>query len=103
MLEVQDSIDHLKKYLDFSVKNVSIDNIIATLKLDHPIDLVSVCEKKLFKSMKYNNEKFPGLFVKFEIGTAILFHSGKIVLVGCKNEKDLECIRSNIYAAMKML
>ena len=103
LLEVQDSIDHLKKYLDFSVKNVSIDNIIATLKLDHPIDLVSVCEKKLFKSMKYNNEKFPGLFVKFEIGTAILFHSGKIVLVGCKNEKDLECIRSNIYAAMKML
>jgi TATA-box binding protein (TBP) (component of TFIID and TFIIIB) len=53
--------------------------------------------------MKYNNEKFPGLFVKFKEGTAILFHSGKVVLVGCKNEENLKCLTTNIYVAMKQL
>ena len=101
--KIQDSIDNLKRFLDFSVKNLKVDNIIATLKLGKSIDLVSVCEKKLFKSMKYNNEKFPGLFVKFEQGTAILFHSGKIVLVGCKSEVDLKCLTQNIYVTMTML
>ena len=90
--EVLNSIEHLKKYFD---------NIIATLNIQKPIDLVSVCEKKLFESIKYNNEKFPGLFVKFKEGTAILFHSGKIVLVGCKTKKDLKCLTLNICAVIK--
>ena len=99
--EVLNSIEHLKKYLNFSVKQIKVDNIIATLNIQKPIDLVSVCEKKLFESIKYNNEKFPGLFVKFKEGTAILFHSGKIVLVGCKTKKDLKCLTLNICAVIK--
>lgn len=99
--KVKKAIKYLKKYLNFEVKNITIDNIIATFKIDHKIDLVSVCEEKLFKTMKYNSEKFPGLYVKFEEGTAILFHSGSIVIVGCKNEKDIECLMLNISAAIK--
>ena len=83
------------------MKQIKVDNIIATLNIQKPIDLVSVCEKKLFESIKYNNEKFPGLFVKFKEGTAILFHSGKIVLVGCKTKKDLKCLTLNICAVIK--
>ncbi len=49
-------------------------------------DISKTCN---FKNLKYNNEKFPGLFVKFETGTVILFHSGKLVIVGCKTEKDI--------------
>ncbi len=33
-------------------------------------DISKTCN---FKNLKYNNEKFPGLFVKFETGTVILF------------------------------
>ena len=103
LTEIQESIKHLKKYLDFSLKTLQVDNIIATLKHKNPIDLVSVCERKLFDSMKYNNERFPGLFIKFDVGTAILFHSGKIVLVGCKKEADLQCLTTNIFAVINKL
>ena len=99
--KVPKAIKYLKRYLDFSEKSRKIDNIIATFKLEKPIDLISICEKKLFESIKYNNESFPGLFVKFKQGTAILFHSGKVVLVGCKTKKDLKCLTSNICAVIK--
>ena len=85
------------------MKNVTIDNIIATLNMNRSIDLVLVCERKLFESIKYNNELFAGLFVKFEKGTAIIFHSGKIVLVGCKNIENLEWLTQNICAVIKTL
>lgn len=48
-------------------------------------------------SVHYNNERFPGLFIKFKrnnlkFGTAIVFHSGKIVIVGCKSLPQLRWI-----------
>ena len=51
-----------------------------------------------FENIKYNNEKFPGVFLKFKIGTVILFHSGKLVIVGCKNIENIECLISKICA-----
>ena len=53
---------------------------------------------KKFPKIKYNNQKFPGLFITFERGTAIIFHSGKIVIVGCKTTKHIKCIMKNIVA-----
>lgn len=48
-------------------------------------------------TVKYNNEKFPGAFLRLfkrgkRLGTSIVFHSGKIVFVGCKREADLKCL-----------
>lgn len=48
-------------------------------------------------SVHYNNERFPGLFIKFKrhnskFGTAIVFHSGKIVIIGCKSLTQLRWI-----------
>lgn len=48
-------------------------------------------------SVHYNNERFPGLFIKFKkndfkFGTAIVFHSGKIVIIGCKQLSQLRWI-----------
>lgn len=100
--KVSNAIDHLKQLIDFSVNSVKIDNIIATLKTGVQIDLVSVCENKLFDNMKFNSETFPGLFVKFEKGTAIIFHSGNIVLLGLKNLSELKCLTENICAVMKI-
>jgi TATA-box binding protein (TBP) (component of TFIID and TFIIIB) len=101
--KIEDAIENLKQHVQFSTKKVTVDNIIASIKLGYRIDLVSVCEKKLFESMKYNSDIFPGLYVKFGIGTAILFHSGRIVLVGVKNEKDLQCLTQSIFASINML
>jgi TATA-box binding protein (TBP) (component of TFIID and TFIIIB) len=85
------------------VKLLTVDNIMANLDFKRRIDLISVCEKKLFENIKYNSEVFPGLYVKYLIGTAILFHSGQIVVVGAKNIENLECLIQNIFAGMKML
>ena len=61
-------------------------------------------------SIHYNNERFPGLFIKFyrdssKIGTSIIFHTGKIVVVGCKSRKKLECLSQavNVLISIKLL
>lgn len=74
-----------------SVSSFKIDNIIATTKLNKTLDLkkFSNINADTFK-IKYNSEKFPGLFCKFTLGTLIFFHSGKIVIVGCKSIEDIE-------------
>jgi TATA-box binding protein (TBP) (component of TFIID and TFIIIB) len=58
-------------------------------------------------SIHYNNERFPGLFIKFKrnlekIGTAILFHSGKIVIVGCKGPDQLKCLAQAVTALISI-
>ena len=58
-------------------------------------------------SIQYNNERFPGLFVKFErnlkkVGTAIVFHSGKIVIVGCKGLDELKCLSQAVSALISI-
>jgi len=40
--------------------------------------------------VKYNNQKFPGLFIKYKKGTALVFFSGKVVIVGCKNQTEIK-------------
>lgn len=57
------------------------------------ISLSSVCLTTL------NTETFPGLFLKFKngYGTAILFHTGKCVLLGCKDTTQIEYILKIIH------
>jgi len=46
--------------------------------------------------VKYNREKFPGLFLKTDHGTLICFSSPAIVAVGSKNDEDLRKLRQLI-------
>jgi transcription initiation factor TFIID TATA-box-binding protein len=78
----------------------TIDNIIATTNLNRKLNLVDISSRKKFTNIKYNNEKFPGLFVKFNIGTAIIFHSGKIVIVGSKSIENIECVLNLILVSI---
>jgi len=41
-------------------------------------------------SLKYNRERFPGLFIKTINGTIIWFPSNSIITVGCKHHSDLQ-------------
>lgn len=90
-----DIITSLKQCTAISYK---IDNIIATTNLKKRINLAIISRSECFENIKYNNEKFPGVFLKFKIGTVILFHSGKLVIVGCKNIENIECLISKICA-----
>lgn len=76
--------------------NLCVDNIIASANLHKTIDLIRIVKSKNFEKIKYNNQKFPGLFITFKKGTTIVFHSGKIVIVGCKTIPDIECILNKI-------
>lgn len=86
-----------KKILQFRV-----DNIMATTSLGHPIVLKNLAQNQLRNIAKYNCETFPGLFLKYNEGTLILFHSGKIVIVGCRCEKDIKWILTKTIAAISM-
>ena len=75
---------------------IQIDNIIASTKFNKNLDLINIVRRKVFDRIKYNNQKFPGLFIKFNQGTAIIFHSGKVVIVGCKNIEDIKWITQTL-------
>jgi len=95
---IKKAIKILVKLMNCTVLRYSIDNIIATSDLVRPINLDEVIKNKKFKKIKYNNEIFPGLFIKFSIGTVIIFHTGRIVIVGCKSERDIKWILENVHA-----
>lgn len=95
---INKAIDCLIKLINCTVNSYSIDNIIATSDLNKSISLSTIIKNKRFERIKYNNEIFPGLFIKFNQGTVIIFHSGKIVLVGCKSIENIEWLMSTIYA-----
>jgi Transcription factor TFIID (or TATA-binding protein, TBP) len=95
---ILEAIETIKSLITCSIKSYKIDNIIATTSLQRPINLASISTSGKFKKLKYNNEKFPGIFLKFTLGTVILFHSGKLVIVGCKSVHSVECLIRKICA-----
>lgn len=97
---VEEAVSNLINIFDCEIINHKIDNIIATFNLGKSLKLREIINGKVFESAKYNNERFPGLFVKFPEGTVILFHSGKTVLVGCKSEAGIQCLVQKICASI---
>lgn len=95
---VKEAVSDIENILGCETFDLVIDNITGSAKLDKKIDLIQITKEKKFEKIKYNNQKFPGLFLKLERGTAIIFHSGKIVIVGCRKEEDIECILQAILA-----
>lgn len=72
-----------------------VDNITASINLERQFNLLEIT--KLFPGhCSYNTEKFPGLFLKFNCGTIILFHTGKCILIGAKTESDIQCLIAKI-------
>lgn len=76
---------------------VKIENVVASVFVNQPIDLKKVLEK--FPNTEYDSKRFPGLVFKLKSPkTAILvFSSGKMVITGAKSEKE------SIEAAKKII
>lgn len=96
--DINEAIEIIKQLTSCFVKSDTIDNIIATTSVNRKLNLHKIVEDKNFARIKYNNEKFPGLFLKFDKATVILFHSGKIVIVGSKSEEIIKCLILKIIA-----
>ena len=76
---------------------VQIENIVATVILEHPLDL-SLIETKL-PEVDYNPDQFPGLVYRLDQPkvTALIFKSGKMVVTGAKSVNQL------VFAVKKIL
>jgi TATA-box binding protein (TBP) (component of TFIID and TFIIIB) len=101
-----DKIEHAKKLLQKFIHvpfyyTTTIDNITVSMNLNKCVipDEIINSFKDLCK-ITFNQETFPGVFLKFKYGTAIVFHTGKCVMIGCKSEESIQkivhIIRNNI-------
>lgn len=97
------AIASLIKLIECEVLHYTVDNIIATSDLNRTLSLKEVVKQIKFKKIKYNSEIFPGVFIRFKRGTVILFHSGKLVIVGCRSIDNLRWIVNLIHVHMKKL
>jgi TATA-box binding protein (TBP) (component of TFIID and TFIIIB) len=93
---VQDAIDHilsLLKPFNVVITLSKIDNISASLNLQRTVNihrLSDILNAGCTYTVSINKEKFPGAFIKCLNGTIIIFHSGKVVAIGCKDINTLE-------------
>ena len=64
-----------------------INSITACFKLGYTISLSNLALQ--LTSSKYNPERFHAVYLKNDKGTAVIFSSGKINIVGAKSELDV--------------
>jgi TATA-box binding protein (TBP) (component of TFIID and TFIIIB) len=70
-----------------------IDNLTAVYDHKQAIDQFKILNNSInHYIIKFNKEKFPGLFIKVELGTFIIFHTGKVNLVGCQKISHLQVL-----------
>ncbi len=75
----------------------NIENIVATVILDHGLDL-NLIEARVI-DVEYNPDQFPGLIYRMKNPrvTALIFKSGKMVVTGTKSINEL------VYAVKRIL
>jgi hypothetical protein len=103
MGEIENAKLHLGNLLkkEISFAHV-IDNITVSTKLDkncNPKEVIHLFQKHC--KITFNQETFPGVFLKFPYGTAIIFHTGRCILIGCKNIENIENILDKILNILK--
>ena len=68
--------------------DVKIQNVVASVTLDHKINLLDVM--KIFRNVEYRPKQFPGLVFRLKKPktATLIFGSGKMVCTGAKSEKQ---------------
>ena len=79
------------------------DNITACFNLGYTISLSNLALQ--LTSSKYNPERFHAVYFKNDKGTAVIFSSGKVNIVGAKSELDVmslwNILKSTIHAVQE--
>lgn len=101
--DISKAIAIVEDLLGVRVLSEKIDNIVSTSTFKSNLDLYHIVKKSLFNHVRYNPEQFPGLFAQIGGGTVILFHSGKIVIVGSKSLEDTKWIVREVRARLRTL
>lgn len=102
--DIERAKSHLEELLNIekTVQPFNIDNITASIDLGLtilPEKIISIFNKDC--KITFNKETFPGVFLKFEKGTAIIFHTGKCIVIGCKNITDVERLTSFLLIKLR--
>ena len=93
-------LDSIKKIMQLDciigsseINNIQIENIVSTFAFGNSIDVENLCG--ILDKCKYEPDKFPGLIYKpfNDSRTVLIFHSGKMIIVGVKNHLQL----NNLY------
>lgn len=83
------------------VPDVTIQNIVASVTLDHKIDLISIL--KSFRNVEYKPKRFPSLVFRLKRPktTTLIFGSGKMICTGAKSEKQARSAIKKIVGLLK--
>jgi hypothetical protein len=91
--------------LNIKTYEYHIDNVTACGNLYKTVNLCEIIQLLLNTTsykIYHNKEKFPGLFVKLHKCTIILFHTGKLISIGCKSIGDIIESENEFKQAIKM-
>ena len=87
-----------------NIKDYKIQNIIANYDINFGLNLnnlyKNICEYNNINNniyCKYEKDIFPGLIININGINITIFETGKIVIAGAKNKKDIEKIFNQIY------
>lgn len=103
------AIEELKNIIEspFSVEEIKIENITCLHILNKEINLIEIFRNILSSEfskdiihMRYNPEKFPGMFIKLRKCTILLFSSGKMVVIGATNKEEA---KNGIFLIVNMV
>lgn len=92
---IQSSMDELHKILQspFLIKSYKKENITCTYDVGKKMPLILIYEKlreeKFVEKVKFNPERFPGMFIFTPNNTILLFSSGKMVIIGANKIKSV--------------
>lgn len=99
--QIVESYYKLRKIIVGNVlkETLCIDNCTLTYKTKLHASLQEIYETSRDNNdfnLCYNSDKFPGIFCKHKSGTAIIFHSGSMVLVGIKKLTEINGLLEKI-------
>ena len=128
---ISKAIDELKNIIKepFLVENLKIENITCLHVLEKNINLLETFKNlkknqyeenndlkknqyeenndlkgnNIIVQVQYNPEKFPGIFLKLETCSVLLFSSGKLVVIGATSEEEAKKGISSVLNMLKEL
>ena len=95
--QIQPSIEELNSVItnDFVVTSYKVENLTYSLDVGYAIPLMDIFELikrdsvDIVKKIRFNPERFPGMFVTLESSTILVFSSGKMVIIGVNTPEKM--------------
>ena len=86
MQDVQISLDKLKQLLigyKIEITHLKVVNVVGSFNFGRRINIPNFC--KMTKNATYEPEIYPAAIYESQIGKSLIFHTGKIIITGCKS------------------